>query len=171
MGIAINGILFRPNTAGYWDPQSDRGHSRYGDKNWRIDIFGAKGDLGLDINNGHVGPNGLYHYHGIAESLTKTSGSSLIGYAGDGFEIHYVGSKVSSGWSLKKGLRVSGPGDFHDGTYIQDYEFIATEGKLDQCNGDILNSKYVYFITNEYPFVPRCLKGKISSDFNKSWHD
>ena len=79
MGIAINGILFRPNTAGYWDPQSRRGHSRYGDKNWRIDIFGAKGDLGLDINNGHIGPNGLYHYHGIAESLTKTSGSSLIG--------------------------------------------------------------------------------------------
>ena len=28
MGIAINGILYRPNTAGYWDPKSPSGHSQ-----------------------------------------------------------------------------------------------------------------------------------------------
>ena len=32
MGIAINGVQFRPNTAGYWDPRAKRGHSRTGDK-------------------------------------------------------------------------------------------------------------------------------------------
>ena len=170
MGIAKNGILFRPNTAGYWDPESSRGHSRNGNRNWRINIFGARGKLGLDKNNGHVGPNGLYHYHGIAKSLTTDSNHSFIGYAGDGFEIHYVGNKVSSGWSLKKGERAVGPSGFYDGTYNEDYEFIQSDEKLDQCNGAFLNSHYVYFITDEYPYIPRCLKGNVSDDFNKSRH-
>ena len=73
------------------------GHSRIGDKRWSLDIFRAKNKLGLDQDNGHIGLNGLYHYHGIAKSLVTTSGNSLIGYAGDGFEIRYLGNKVSSG--------------------------------------------------------------------------
>lgn len=43
------------------------------------------------MNNGHVGPNGLFHHHGIAKSFNEGSDSSLVGHAGDGFEIHYVG--------------------------------------------------------------------------------
>ena len=69
IGIAINGIQFRPNTAGFYDPRAKSGHSRDGDKRWSLDIFGAKNKLGLDQSNGHIGPNGLYHYHGIAKSL------------------------------------------------------------------------------------------------------
>ena len=88
IGVAINGVPFRPNTAGFWDPNGRRGHSRHGNRNWSVEIFGAPGKLGLDFNNGHVGRAGMYHYHGIAISLTKTSGSSLVGYARDGFEIH-----------------------------------------------------------------------------------
>ncbi len=170
MGIAINGILFRPNTAGYWDPDAPRGHSRRGNRNWRLDIFGAKNQLGLDENNAHVGPNGLYHYHGMAKHLVELSGSSFIGYAGDGFEIHYLGDKVLSGWSLKQGSRNNGPGGNYDGTYNQDYKFIESTDKLDRCNGGLLDAKYVYFITNKYPFVPRCLRGNVSNSFNKSGH-
>ena len=91
IGVALNGIQFRPNTAGSYDPLSESGHSRTGDTRWTLDIFGAKNKLGLDGNNGHVGPNGLYHYHGIATALKTNSDSSLIGYAGDGFEIYYFG--------------------------------------------------------------------------------
>ena len=39
---AINGIQFRPNTAGFYDPMAKSGHSRNGDKRWSLDIFGAK---------------------------------------------------------------------------------------------------------------------------------
>ena len=108
------------------------------DKNWRLNIFGTRGKLGLDNNNGHVGPSGLYHYHGIAKSLTNNSKRSLIGYAGDGFEIHYFGDKVSSGWSLKKGQRDNGPGGSYDGTYNEDYEFIQSDEKFEvaaECCG------------------------------------
>lgn len=170
IGIAINGVQFRPTTGGFYDPNGRRGHSRMGDKDWSLDIFGARGHLGLDSNNAHVGKNGLYHYHGIAKSLTKTSGSSLIGYAGDGFEIHYVGSKVVSGYLLKSGTRPSGPGGRYDGTYNEDYEHAGAKGKLDACNGGTLNGKFVYFVTETYPFVGRCLWGDVSSDFGRGGH-
>jgi len=122
------------------------------------------------MNNGHVGPNGLYHYHGIAKTLMETSGSSLIGYAGDGFEIHYVGNKVTSGYKLKTGHRSSGPGGKHDGSYNEDYLYHPAEGVLDECNGGELDGKFVYFVTNTYPFVTRCLWGDISSGFGVNRH-
>ena len=115
MGIALNGILFRPSTAGFWDPNAPRNHSRNGDKNWSVDIFGLKGKLGLDFNNAHVGRGGMYHYHGLPTSLVNKSNNSLVGYAGDGFEIHYLPKKMS-GWVLKKGFRKSGPIGNDDGT-------------------------------------------------------
>ena len=170
IGIAINGIQFRPNTAGFYDPLARSGHSRNGDKRWSLDIFGAKNKLGLDNNNGHIGPNGLYHYHGIAKSLVKTSDNSLIGYAGDGFEIHYRGYKVTSGYELKSGFRPSGPGGKYDGRYNEDYVHKGLEGTLDKCNGGNLSGKFVYFITNSYPFIGRCLWGDISSGFGVNRH-
>jgi hypothetical protein len=170
VGIAINGVQFRPNTAGFWDPNARRGHSRRGDRNWSLEIFGARGKLGLDFNNAHVGRGGLYHYHGIAPSLSKTSGSSLVGYAGDGFEMHYLPDGKQSGWVLKEGNRPSGPPGKYDGTYNEDYIYVGGEDRLNQCNGGSLNGIYVYFITDTYPFVPRCLYGEVSIDFNRSRH-
>ena len=126
--------------------------------------------MGLDQSNGHIGPNGLYHYHGIAKSLVITSGNSLIGYAGDGFEIHYLGNKVISGYELKSGIRPSGPGGKYDGLYNEDYIHNAAEGTLDECNGGELGGKFVYFVTNSYPFVGRCLWGDISSSFGVNRH-
>ena len=170
-GIAVNGVLFRPNTAGFWDPNARRGHSRNGNRNWSLDIFGARGRLGLDFNNGHVGKAGLYHYHGIAKTLTKTSGSSLVGYARDGFEVHYLGNKKKSGWRLKGGQRpVGAPPGVYDGKFNEDYEYIGGLNNLDQCNGGEYQGRYTYFITDQYPFVPRCFYGKVSMDFGRNRH-
>lgn len=171
IGIAVNGVQFRPTTAGFYDPNGRRGHSRNGGRNWSLDINGAPGRLGLDFNNAHVGRGGLYHYHGIANSLLETSGSTLIGYAADGFEMHYVGSSATSGYELKQGARPEGgpPGDY-DGTYNEDYVFVADKG-LDECNGGTLDGRFVYFVTDSYPFVGRCLWGEISEDFAGGEHN
>ena len=171
MGIATNGVQFRPNTAGFWDPKAISGHSSHGNKSWSLNIFGAPGKLGLDFNNGHVGRGGLYHYHGIAKNLLRNSDTSLVGYAGDGFEVHYRPGEKISGWVLRKGKRPAGsPPGFYNGFFNEDYQFVASNNKLDRCNGGILNGKYTYFITDEYPYLPRCLYGKISPDFNRSRH-
>ena len=44
IGIALNGVLFRPSTAGFWDPFAPRKHSRRGDPNWNVDILGSGAD-------------------------------------------------------------------------------------------------------------------------------
>lgn len=170
LGIAVNGVAFRPNTAEKYDPNGRRGFSRNGDPDWTVDIHGVDGKLGLDFNNAHVGRGGLYHYHGIANALTELSGTTLIGYAGDGYEMHYAGEAVTSGYMLKSGTRPSGPGGAYDGTYNEDYVYTATAGTLDACNGGLKDGEYVYYVTDSYPFVPRCLTGVVSDDFNRSRH-
>ena len=168
MGIAINGVPFRPNTAGFWDPSARHGHSRRGNKNWSLEIFGTPGKLGLDSHNAHVGRGGMYHYHGIAQSLTRTSGTSLVGYARDGFKIYYRPKEKKSGWRLRKGTRpIEGPPGVYNGLYNEDYEYVGGENTLDRCNGTHTDGDYAYFITDNYPFLPRCLYGDIGSDVNR----
>ena len=169
MGIALNGIQFKPMTSGYFDPNTRRGHGREGDKDWSFDIAGAPDQRGLDSNNAHVGRVDSYHYHSLPMSLIKKqakNSSTLIGYAADGFEIHYIGDAARSSYQLKRGKRPTkvNSGNY-DGTYNEDYVFVEGKGNLDQCNMGQLNDKLVYFLTHNYPFVSRCLWGKASKDF------
>lgn len=165
VGVALNGVAFRPGTADYYDPRAPRGFSRDRSSGWNLEGIGARRQLGMDSNNAHVDERGLYHYHGVPTGLLKTVSGSLIGYAADGFEIHYVGSRARSGWTLKSGNRSSGPGGRHDGTYNEDWEYTGGAGRLDVCNGGTLDGKFVYFATDDYPFYPRCLWGRASADF------
>jgi len=165
VGVALNGVAIRPATADYWDPGSPRKHSRDRSSGWNLEGIGARKQLGMDSSNAHVDERGLYHYHGVPSGYLKTVKGTLVGYAADGFEIHYVGKQAKSGWSLKKGTRPNGPGGRYDGTYVEDWEYTGGSGKLDRCNGDTLDGKFVYFATTTYPFYPRCLWGQASADF------
>ncbi|WP_299727085.1 YHYH protein [uncultured Tateyamaria sp.] len=164
IGIAINGIIIRPGTADWYDASSRRKHSRNPASGWRLDGMGAGDALGLDQNNAHVDHRGLYHYHGIADPLANARGS-LIGWAADGFEIHYVGDRAQSSYQLQSGTRVTAPGGAHDGTYVQDWTYVAGSGNLDECNGAMLNGTYTYFATDSFPFFPHCLKGATIMQF------
>lgn len=159
IGIAINGIIIRPGTADWYDANTPRKHSRNPASGWRLDGMGSAEALGLDQNNAHVDHRGLYHYHGIADPLADASGS-LIGWAADGFEIHYVGEQARSSYQLEPGSRSTAPGGEHDGTYVQDWAYVAGSGNLDECNGAMVNGTYTYFATDSFPFFPHCLKGK-----------
>lgn len=165
IGVGINGVQFRPGTADYYDPGSRRGFSRNSASGWNLDGLGARKQLGMDRNNAHVDERGLYHYHGIANALVQSGKGSLIGWAADGFEIHYAGNSQRSSYRLKSGQRSGGPGGEHDGTYVQDWQYVPGSGTLDQCNGGKLNGKFVYFATDTFPFLPHCLWGNVSPDF------
>ena len=58
--------------------------------------MGPKNTLGLDREHAHVDNRGLYHYHGVSESLVSSLDGTLLGYAADGHEIHYIDAKAQS---------------------------------------------------------------------------
>lgn len=166
-GVALNGVPFDPGTAEFWNNNRNSG--------WNYEALSGKINLGIDANHAHVQPGGAYHYHGIPEGLIRNfsgrSSAHLVGYAADGFGI-YTDPNVHSGYRLKSGLRPSGPGGRYDGTFVQDYEYVAVSGSLDECNGMEFEdetgvSLYRYYLTDEFPFVPRCHKGIADASFRK----
>ncbi|PWQ93745.1 YHYH protein [Leucothrix arctica] len=183
VGIAVNGVLIEPATAEVYKEARD----------WRYEALSGAVPLGIDSNYAHVQPGGNYHYHGLPTDLMRSLGvhqskhSPLIGWAADGFPIYalfgYKNAKnigggiqrESSSYRLKGTQRPGGnlPTGKPDGTFAQDYAYVAGAGTLDECNGKMTatpespNGTYAYFITDTFPVIPRCLKGTPSSDFTR----
>lgn len=179
-GVAVNGVPFDPGAAEFW-----RGNPRLG---WQYEALGGAVPLGLDANFAHVQPNGAYHYHGLPTGLLTQLGwsaraaSPLIGYAADGHPTYAITAevggrvvKMTSSYQLKSGSRPGGqePGGRYDGAFIQDYQYVAGSGTLDECNGatvktaDYPSGTYAYFLTDTFPVIPRCLKGSADASFAK----
>ena len=178
-GVALNGVLFDPGTAEFW-----QGNRRGG---WNDEALGGAVPLGIDENFAHVQPRGAYHYHGIPDQLLKdlkfdtTKHSPLVGWAADGFPIYCKmayrdpqdpESQIVSlrpSFRQKQGDRPGGamnPGGKYDGTFFEDYEYAAGAGDLDECNGrfcmtpEFPEGTYAYFLTTEWPVIPRAFKGQ-----------
>ena len=189
VGISLGGILFDPMTAEVYN--NDRSSEwRYEALTIgaaaNTNLAGALGYLGSDCNNAHVQPTGKYHYHGMPEELVSNlladNGHDLadpdmvhVGYAADGFPMYarYGYSDpmdpssdviaITGSYELKAGTRPSGPGGSYDGTFTNDWEYVAGSGELDECNGrygvtpEYPNGIYHYYITDDYPFIQRCV--------------
>ena len=171
-GVAINGVKFEPETAETVECATGQ--------TYRIEALQQVYDLGFDVNNAHVQPNGEYHYHGISalmvEAFNGTDADLVhIGFAADGHLVMYSKSgALRSGYALvtarrtgsdcQPSLRNTTPIDLEgtdpDGTYVSDWEWSADNGDLDECNGTTTDGAYVYIVTDEYPFIGRCLKGE-----------
>ncbi len=154
---------------------------------WDIEALGQSSfKFGTDSNNAHVQPQGTYHYHGIPEGLvTKLSNGNkvmtLIGWAADGFPIYArygytVATDASSAVKVVKGsYRTKASPDanrpatslYAMGAFKQDYEYVAGLGDLDECNGrtgvtpEFPKGIYHYYATDSYPYLQRCVKGKL----------
>ena len=54
-----------------------------------------------------------------------------------------------------------------DGTYAADWQYSDANGNdnlfLDECNGTEIDGTYAYVITDEYPFISRCLNGEFTA--------
>lgn len=172
----LGGVTFDPGTA-----EKDQATG------WSIEAFQDMLDLGLDFNNAHLQPTGAYHYYGVPTSLldmSKDKHSPLIGFAADGFPVYALygydassGSEIreiTSSWRLRIGQRSDGPSGVYDGTYTNDFEFVSGSEDLDECNGretvtpEYPNGTYAYFITDDFPYIPRCVYGEPDASFNSS---
>ena len=151
------------------------------DQPWRFDPMSPQTGFGTDANNAHTQPDGTYHYHGNPKALfdqNAISESPVIGFAADRFPIFdsYIDDNgeiraVTSSFQLLSGSRPNGtanPGGSYDGTYVDDYEYVAASGDLDECNGMMRGGSYGYYITDAYPWVLACFKGTPDSSFNKA---
>ena len=186
-GIALNGIVFDPGTAGTC---SNAGTCQQGGQAvgaWSLEALGQTSfKWGTDTSNAHVQPNGMYHYHGVPEGLvTKLSSGSkamtLIGWAADGFPIYarygYTAATDASSavkvvmpsYRIKTTPDANRPSatTYAMGTFTQDYEYVAGTGDLDECNGrtgvtpEFPKGIYHYFATDTFPHLQRCVKGKL----------
>lgn len=181
-GVALNGVVFDPGTAEFWNRDRNSG--------WNYDALSGKINLGLDQSNAHVQPSGAYHYHGLPRGLirklSQENRMTMVGYGADGFPVYAESgyrdaNDANSGlinlqpsWQLKEGTRPSGrsgPGGRYDGTFVQDFEYVAGTGDLDECNGrdgvtpEYPEGTYYYVLTDTYPFVPRFYRGEPDSSF------
>ncbi|WP_417468133.1 YHYH protein [Maricaulis sp.] len=165
VGVSVTGVPIRPYTAGYYDPDGRRGIGRDPSSGWRQQAMHNPRSLGMDDQNAHIDRSGLYHYHAVSGDLLHAHGGTPIGYAPDGFEIWYDPAIGVSSWALRPGERLTPPGGAHDGTFEEDFEYIAGSGTLDECNGTVIDGTYTYFATDTYPYFPRCFKGVVNPDF------
>lgn len=180
-GVALNGVPFDPGAAEFYD----------GEPGWQYEPLSGAVSLGIDSSHAHVQPTGKYHYHGLPTGLIESTDvkagahSPLIGWAADGFPIYAVygyddprdaNSPVKalrSSFRLKSGDRPGGnaPGGKYDGTFVKDYEYFEGAGDLDECNGrftitpEFPDGTYAYFLTENWPVVPRNYRGTPSDDF------
>jgi len=49
-------------------------------------------------------------------------------------------------------------------TFKPDWEYVKGLGDLNECNGVMIDGKYVYLVTDEYPYVGRCLMGEFKEE-------
>ena len=151
---------------------------------WSYEAIQEEIDLGLDDSNAHVQPSGAYHYHGIPEGVVEEDHgfdhSSLVGFAADGFPVYarygynQDGNviELETSWKIKEGARPSdGPPGDYDGTFTQDFEYLEGMSYLDECNGmftetpEYPEGTYAYFLTDEFPYIPRCVVGTPDNSF------
>ncbi len=183
-GVALNGVPFEPGTAETWNNNPA----------WRYEAHTGFMNLGLDEHNAHVQPTGAYHYHAMPVGLVERLGGDsnrmlLVGWAADGFPLYTARGhsdpkdaksplrKMQPSFQLKQGERTGapdGPGGKYDGRFTQDFEFVNGSGDLDECNGrvgvtpEFPESIYHYYITGEFPFLPRRWRGTPDSSFGKA---
>ena len=186
IGYILNGVKIDAGTGGNCNDSGSNCTLLGQAGQWRMEALGQTSfNFGADSNNAHVQPGGVYHYHGMPEGfitkLGKGQAMTLVGWAADGFPIYArYGYSVSADATsalrvVKSSHRIKTAPDLNRpavslypmGTFLQDHEYVAGLGDLDECNGrtgvtpEFPKGIYHYFATDTYPYLQRCVKGKI----------
>jgi hypothetical protein len=195
-GVALNGVVFDPGTAEVYNDGDRSNPWKYEalmSNTLQGVTPKIRTGLGIDENHAHVQPNGAYHYHGLPTLLiAQLSGGEQkmthVGWAADGYPIYavYGYSDAADAASPVKALRSSyrlktqpRPGDGKtaptgqpNGAFGLDFEYVDGLGDLDEFGGrqgvtpEFPKGTYYYVLTEDYPFVPRKLKGTPDPSFN-----
>jgi len=132
----------------------------------------------------HGAPTGVFKALGGTETAAVGNKMQIVGWAADGFPIYYkygysiandatsplkklVGNYKPNSSATTSSLRPTAS-VFPLGTFRQDWAYSANNGgDLDECNGrtgvtpEFPKGTYYYVATESYPFLQRCVKGKL----------
>ncbi|MGB0896323.1 MAG: sulfatase-like hydrolase/transferase [Flavobacteriaceae bacterium] len=203
-GVALNGVIIAPAPAlPFVFLNTDTSEYNW---DWVFEPTNNQGQgsdyVSLDCASAHTSNAHGYHYHGEMFSYleheqpgitTATSATEVtqVGWAADGFPIVYKFGPDQSGtikalqpsYRLKAGDRpgdgISEPCGPYTGKYTNDYEYDASVGDLDECNGIAANItletangtevfEYYYVVTSTFPQLPRCFVGNLNNSFASS---
>jgi len=157
IAIATNGVVM-------FNPKALEKENRNGVA-YQINAVASHQELGIDDGSGHSQAEGVYHYHSdprLMYEKDKTTHSPIIGYSLDGYPIYgpygYENVNgpsaikvITSSYRLKTTPRADG--SIPNGRYIEDFEYVAGLGDLDEHNGrytvtpEYPNGTYAYFVT------------------------
>lgn len=177
--ILLNGVKVDVLAAACFGVGDERTGCNAINQPWRFDPMHGPNGFNVDSKNAHAQPDGAYHYHGPPPIFNGDSATSsgVIGFAADGYPIfgpyfnaNGVIRMANSSYSLKSGTRPTGtgnPGGSYDGTFRDDYEYVAGQGDLDECNGMTVNGQYGYYVTDGFPYIIGCFTGTPDPSFNK----
>jgi len=194
-GILFSGSVLDPGTAETWNDDATWRYEAlryatatayFGANGGTDETFHPDG-LGVDCNLAHVQPTGAYHYHGLPTSLVPDAPAvTQVGWAADGYPVVVLYGHddpdntssavraLTSSYRVKSGQRpANSPGGAYDGTFGADWEYAAGTGDLDDCNGrvdtvtidGVPTKTYAYFLTDTFPYIPRCYKAAPDASF------
>lgn len=190
-GVAMNGILLDP--AGPWWKGDYRTGWQFEVMSERIRHYiGIDASNGHVQPTGAYHYHGMPERYVKKLAAARVTGRLpgvdsllLIGWAADGYPIYrpFVPDTAAGGqafsrelrpsYRLKTGRRPAGaPLGTYDGTFVSDYEYVAGLGDLDENNGLLLaatpefpNGTYAYFLTRDFPHIPRRWRGQPDQSF------
>ncbi|MEM7218201.1 MAG: YHYH protein [Pseudomonadota bacterium] len=178
--IMLNGVKVDLLAAGCFGVGNGRTGCNNIDQPWRYDPAFPSSGFRIDSHNAHTQNDGTYHYHGRPNALfypDTAIESPVVGFAADGFPIFgtYFDDggtvrRATSSYQLRAGMRPTGaddPGGSYDGTFRDDYEYVAGSGDLDECNGMTVDGVYGYYVTEGFPYILACFKGSPDLSFRK----
>ena len=73
---------------------------------------------------------------------------------------------IYQSWGTRSIKTNTNPGGEYSGIYEEDWEW-TDSGDLDECNGMEYKGEYGYYVTDSFPYIINCFKGKTDSSFNK----
>ena len=173
--IMLNGTKVDLLAAGCYGVADERRGCFDMNRPWRLDEMSPINSFGTRRNNPQTSLKNTMSI--LLDSDAKVE-SSVIGFAADGFAIFgpYIKEsgkvrKVKSSYRIKSGEREEinaiNPGGKYNGKYRDDYEYVSGLGDLDECNGMFVNGAYGYYVTEGYPYILACFKGRVNTSFNK----
>ena len=130
-----------------------------------INATGCEVDLSLKVYSSGQDYT-LTHYNQTTDSLAINL--DLKNNQEEKFTV-FTGHVEGAGTSHSFHLDTDVPSGSYDGTYVQDYKYYVGSGDLDECNGrfaitpEYPNGVYHYHITDAWPYVMSCFKGKPAS--------